>query len=168
LPLILVLFPWSGLSFAAGIGWLKKKMSSSRGFLNKIVPFVIPFVIFVWSVSTLLYISRPYREKMIYQKEAGEYIKEMAGENSKILARSYDSRVIYYAGIEGEYYYNPDDIKIKIDLVDPDYLLWDTHMGPIPEVFGKLEEEGIIEFEKKFSNYRDEVVYIYRIIDRDS
>lgn len=164
LPLIIVLFPWSGLSLAAGLWWLKDKMSNSTGFLKKSARWIIPVVIFIWSVSTLLYISKPYREKMIYQKEAGEYIKEVVGEDSKILARSYASRVIFYSGGEGEYFYNPDDIKIKIDRINPDYLLWDTHMGPTPEVFGKLEEEGIIKFEKKFSNYRDEVVYIYRII----
>jgi len=166
LPLIIILFPWSAVSFAFGLWWTKDKMSTYKGLKGVLRPlsrWIIPAIFIIWIVSISLYIYRPYRAKNIYQKEAGKYIYEMVGEDSVILAQKYDSRVVFYAEGEGVYYYRDIAIRKKMDEFKPDFILWNTHIAPHPDVFGILEREGLIELDKTFLNNRDEYVYIYRV-----
>lgn len=166
LPLIIILFPWSAVSFAFGFWWLKDKMSSStrlKGFLRWLSRWMIPAIFIIWSISISLYIYRPYRADNIYQKEAGKYIYEMVGEDSVILAQKYDTRVVFYAKGEGKYYHNYNEVERKIGVFKPDFILWNTHLAPLPDVFGVLEKEGLIELDKTFYNEDDEYVYIYRV-----
>ena len=168
LPLILILLPWSAISLEAILWWLKERMSTSKKFLRWSSRWIILFVFFIWAFSTLLYVARPYREKIIYQEEAGKYIKETAGEGATILANKYSSRAIFYAGGKEEYFpahivEDSNKFLYKIEVVNPDYIFWDTRIAPLPDSFGELEDKGIIEFDKKFVSIRDEVVYIYRV-----
>ncbi len=168
MPLILVLLPWSGLGLGAILWWLKEWMSSSKKTLRWLSRWIIPAVFFIWAFSTMLYVARPYRAKVIYQEEAGKYLKETAGTELVIMANNYNSRVVFYAGGSGKYFHatkaeNRNKFMTIFNKFNPDYLLWDTHIGPLPDIYGEFEDKGLIEFEKKFVSTRDEVVYIYKV-----
>ncbi|MBN1573738.1 MAG: glycosyltransferase family 39 protein [Deltaproteobacteria bacterium] len=164
IPLIIILFPWSAVSFTLGFWWIKDKMSvSTKGLLRWLSRVVIPAIFIIWIVSISLYNMKPYRAKNVYQKESGKYIYEMVGEESVILAQKYDSIVVYYAEGNGVYYHSPLEVRKKLDRFNPDFVLWNTHLDPLPDVFGVLEEEGLIELDRTFLNNRDEYVYIYRV-----
>lgn len=168
LPLILVLLPWSAIGLGTILWWSKEKMSSSKKFLRWSSRWIIPAVFLIWALSTMLYVARPYREKVLYQEEAGKYLKETAGTELVIMANNYNSRLVFYAGGYGKYFHvnsieNSNNFLLYLKKINPDYLLWDTHMGPLPDLFGEFEDKGIIEFEKKFVSTRDEIVYIYKV-----
>ena len=114
-------------------------------------------------MGVVVYTFTPYRQDDRYQRDAGEYIAREFGTDTSILAHIADTRAVFYAESEPDYYVSPESLEISIEEENEyDFVMWDTKVGPKPETLdGLLAEHGFIPLET-FTGTDDETIYIYR------
>jgi hypothetical protein len=166
IPLAVILLPWSALP----IEWIMtrtRKYALDRSGIGRILmSSIIPVTAVVWLVSSFIYAGSPSRENVMseYKKAAGEYIRETGGDHPVIVVPGADELVHFYAGGKEITLDDPGDLEGSIDAGNPDFVLWDTDLGPLPEAYRRLAEGGRIELVTTITGDGDDAIYIYRPI----
>jgi hypothetical protein len=118
---------------------------------------VVLFLVF------FIYASIPYRSKYGYMKDVGEFISDTHGPGSTIMLQEYDTRMLLYADGRGEYYTSVEDAAKIIEADRPDYVVWDTRLGPKTEEFDALLERNGYGLLETWEGKEGNEVYLYTI-----
>ena len=123
---------------------------------------ITPLVLGFWAISSFFYAGTPIYKKALYQREAGEFIKELSGEGSTILAPIADTRLILYAEGNGIFFRDEAEIPELIKTHSPDFVVWDMAQGPIPVTISFLHWSGEIVLIGEVESKRGPL-YLFRI-----
>jgi hypothetical protein len=165
LILVILLLPWSALALDRIIGWCQERVR--RRYKTKPASFgLILSVFFTASVIlTLIFTSflDPEIDKRYYKRAAGEYIKGLGRPNPVLVILPSDRLTAFYSGGTEIIYRDPSTLEGTIAQANPDYILWDTDSGPLPEPIKALSARGVIEQIQTIRGAGDNSIVIYRI-----
>jgi hypothetical protein len=168
IPLAIILLPWSAVPIEWVMTRLRKYALDQDGIKRSLLSSIIPLFAVIWVVSSFIYAGSPSRESVTteYKKTAGEYIKETGGDDPVIIVPGSDELVHFYAGGEEITLWEPGDLEGSIDANEPDFVIWDTDLGPLPEAYLRLTEGGRIELVRTIVGKGDDAIYIYRPVSK--
>ncbi len=162
---VILLFPWAALALDQIIlrcsQRMRKKQRMTVPAFNRIV--LVFFI--VWVILTLVFSSFLDRadSKHYYMREAAEYIKKLGQVDPLILVLPTDAALPVYAGGRRIILEDVAALEKIVAEKKPDFILWDTRRGPIPESFMALSDAGIIEPIQTIDGPGDHMIVIYRI-----
>ncbi len=163
--LVFLLLPWSALALDRIIVWCQER--AHRKYKMKPASFgLLLSVFFIASVIlTLIFTSflDPELDKRYYKRAAGEYIKALGQPNPILVIPPSDRLTVFYSGGREIIYHDPAALEKTIAREKPDYILWDTDSGPLPEPIMALTAGGVIEEIQTIRGSEDNSIVIYRI-----
>lgn len=164
--LLLLLTPW--MSFGA-IGLLEVIRyileETIRRFWRRSKTFktehIFVCVALIWFVIIFIYSFIPYRAKYGYMKEVGDFIYDTNGPGATIMLHEYNTRILFYADGQGEYYTSTEDAEKAVLRSHPDYIVWDTRLGPKTEEFDSIIDRNGYGLFETWEGKAGNIVYIY-------
>ena len=119
----------------------------------------------IWFLIMFVYSSLPYRERYGYMRELGEFIYNTSGPESTIMLQEYDARVLFYANGRGEYYTSVEEAGEIIEADRPEYIVWDTRLGPKTEEFDSILDGNGYGLLETWEGKGGSNVYLYKVIE---
>jgi len=163
--MVILLLPWSAMALDRIIGWYKERIFPKyrirRVSFNTVlwISFLVSVILGVLFTSFL----DPEIDKRLYKKTAGEYIKGLGQANPMLLVLQTDTLVTFYSG-GTEVVANKDvPLEKTIAEVNPDFLIYDSAIGPVPESIKTLSDRGTISEIQTIRRKDDVYIAIYRI-----
>ncbi len=160
---VILLLPWSAMALDQIIPWYKERVRRKYRMKPKVFTRIVILIFVVWVIVTLAYTSLSQeRTKWYYKRTAGEYIKSLGQPDPLILVPPSDSMVPLYAGGEGIIFGDAATLERTLAERKPDFVLWDTDSGPLPESIRSLSDKGIVIPIQTIKGTRDDSIVIYR------
>jgi 4-amino-4-deoxy-L-arabinose transferase-like glycosyltransferase len=164
LVLVILLLPWSALALDRVIGG-GLDGAQKRYRVKPAVSGTVLSALFVAALAlTLAFTSflDPEIEKRYYKRAAGEYIRELGRPNPALAIVPSDRLTVFYAGGIEILYEDPGALEETIRRQKPDFVLWDTDAGPLPEQIRSLAADGVIEEIGTIHGAGEDSIVIYR------
>lgn len=164
LVLVILLMPWSALALDRAIGRGQDVAQKKYRIKPAVSGTILSALFAVALILTLAFTSflDPEIGKRYYKRAAGEYIRGL-GQSNPVLAIVPSGRLtVFYSGGTEILYDDPAALEEAIGQQRPDFVLWDTDAGALPEQIKSLAADGVIEEINTVHGTGGDYIVIYR------
>ncbi|MBN2224364.1 MAG: glycosyltransferase family 39 protein [Deltaproteobacteria bacterium] len=162
--LVLLLFPWSAFALDRIIVWYRERVHRKFRMRAQVFNGIVSAVFVIWLILSLAFTSFLdwADSKHYYKREAAEYIENLGQPDPLILVLPSDRAIPLYAGGQEIILGDVATLEKIIAEKRPDFIVWNTNRGPLPESLKALSDAGIIEPIQTIKGLDDDLIVIYR------
>jgi hypothetical protein len=162
--LVLLVLPWAALTLDRFIAWYGQRVEKRYRMTAKGFSRIVVTILVVWALLAVAFTSffDIADNKHIYKREAADYIKGLGQTDPLIVVLPTDRAIPIYAGGHEIILSDAAELREIIAKENPNFILWDTSRGTLPEPFETLTDLGVIEPIKTIEGRGDNRILIFR------